>query len=116
MDYSHYTKSELIDMLVELKWDLEHLQATGGCTAEPGGWSSHYALFPQFINDQSKNLVLVNTSYRICYVNESALNLLGIRKPEIIRDRNIFDFIGRPAAQKLKNLIDQTYFSGKKEQ
>ena len=120
MDYSHYTKSQLIDMLVELKWDFEQLRTATDVPDLSGSgrnasWANRYALFQPFVNDEKKCLLLIDTSYRICFINNTAIKLLGLCIPDVAGDRNIFDFVSRHAGRKLKALIDQTYFSGKKE-
>jgi PAS domain S-box-containing protein len=120
MDYNHYTKSQLIDMLVKLKWDFENLQAMFDIPNEPSkgrgpGWPNPYALFPVFMNDNRKCLVLVDISYQICYINGAAAKLLRIRTPEAVYGRNIFDLIKREDALKLKEVIDRTYLNGKKD-
>jgi transcriptional regulator with PAS, ATPase and Fis domain len=120
MDYNHYTKSQLIDMLVKLKWDFDNLQAmfdspnelTKGGT--PSG-SNPYALFQVFVNDHRKCLVLIDISYQVCYINGNAAKLLRLRTPEALYGRNIFDLIKREDALKLKEVIDRTYLYDNKE-
>lgn len=120
MDYNHYTKSQLIDMLVKLKWDFENLQAMFDIPNEPSkdgspGWPNQYALFQVFVDDDRKCLVLVDISYQVCYINGAAAKLLRVRTPEAVYGRNIFDLIRREDAPRLKEVIDRTYLSGKKE-
>lgn len=120
MDYNHYTKSQLIDMLVKLKWDFEHLQKTFDRPIEPyddraSGWSNQYTLFQSFVNDNRKCLVLIDMSYQVCYINGAATKMLRIGTPESVYGHNIFDLLNREDALKLKEMIDRTYLSGKKE-
>jgi PAS domain-containing protein len=120
MDYNHYTKSQLIDMLIKLKWDFENLQAMFDIPNEPSkgggsGWPNQYALFQVFVNDNRKCLVLVDISYQVCFINDASAKLLRIRTPEAVYGRNIFDLVRREDAPKLKEVIDRTYLSGKKE-
>jgi PAS domain S-box-containing protein len=120
MDYNRYTKSQLIDMLVKLKWDFEHLQAVfdspnEACKGWGHGRPNPYALFQVFVNDNRKCLLLIDISYQVCYINGAAARLLRIHTPEAACGRNIFDLIKREDALKLKEVIDRTYLSGKKE-
>jgi PAS domain-containing protein len=107
-------------MLVELKWDFEHLQAMFDSPIEPrkgrgSGWSNQYSLFQPFVNDNRKCLVLIDMSYQVCFINGAATKLLRIRTPESVYGRNIFDLIKREDAHTLKAMIDRTYLSGRKE-
>jgi transcriptional regulator with PAS, ATPase and Fis domain len=120
MDYHRYTKSQLIEMLVKLKWDFEHLQAmfdrpNDPCKGWDSGWSNQYTLFQSFVNDNRKCLVLIDMSYQVCYINGAATKLLRIRTPETVYGHNIFDLIDRKDALKLKEMIDRTYLSGEEE-
>ena len=120
MDYHHYSKSQLIDMLVKLKWDFEHFQAMFDSPIEPCNgkasiWSNQYTLFQLFVNDDRKSLVLIDMSYQVCFINGTATKLLSIHTPEMVYGHKIFDFIFREDALKLKELIDRTYLNGKKE-
>ncbi|MEJ2642979.1 MAG: PAS domain-containing protein [Desulfosarcinaceae bacterium] len=119
MDYHHYTKSQLIDMLVKLKWEFDNLQAVFDSPTDPRrGWGSSgvnpYALFPVFVNDSRKCLVLIDISYQVCYINGAAAKLLRLCTPEAVYGRNIFDLLKCEDAFKLKEVIDRAYLSGNK--
>ena len=120
MNYDRYSKAQLIDMLVELKWDFEHLQTMfekhpHSCEGRNTGWSNHYVLFQSFVNDTQKCLVLIDTSYQVCYINHSAKKLLRIRSLETTHSRKIFDFMKHADALKLKEMIDRAYLRGNKQ-
>ena len=92
MNYDRYSKAQLIDMLVELKWDFEHLQTMfekhpHSYEGRNTGWFNHYVLFQSFVNDTRKCLVLIDTSYQVCYINHSAKKLLHIRSLETTHSR-----------------------------
>jgi PAS domain S-box-containing protein len=107
-------------MLIAAKNECEQLKAA--MNAEPASpnqttmeGDDPYVLFKSFIDDSRDCLVLIDTSYRICYMNRSAARLLHINKTETAYGRNIFDLMTLKDALKLKEKIDRAYLRGKKE-
>jgi hypothetical protein len=118
LDYDHYTKQELIDMLASLEREFDNLKAAmeslpKAADLRATNREDPYALFEPFTDDPENCLVLVNMAYHICYLNSPGTELLQIGNPEAFYERNIFDLLKLKHALKLKEVIDRTYVSGK---
>ncbi len=74
-----------------------------------------YELFKSFVDTDSRKVILVDTTYSICYINRSAAAHLQLLEPGVITGRRLFDFFAYKDALKVKKKIDETFFSGEKE-
>jgi hypothetical protein len=74
-----------------------------------------YELFKSFVDTDSRKVILVDTTYSVCYINRSAAAHLQLLEPGVITGRRLFDFFAYKDALKVKKKIDEAFFSGEKE-
>jgi PAS domain-containing protein len=74
-----------------------------------------YELFKSFVETDSRKILLIDTTYTVCYINRSAAAYLQLSEPGVITGRRLFDFFAYKDALKVKKKIDAAFFSGEKE-
>ena len=121
MNYHQYTKAELAHMLSSLEKEYQKLQVsleaqTTKLQGIEASCECRYELFKPFIDDGRSPRMLIDTAYRISYINDNAVELMGADIRDSACGRNIFDLskkIGE--ALKLKNTIDKAFMQGEEE-
>jgi len=74
-----------------------------------------YELFKSFVDTDSRKIILVDTTYTICYINRTAAAHLQLLEPGVVTGRRLFDFFAYKDGLKVKKKIDEAFFSGEKE-
>ena len=74
-----------------------------------------YELFRSFVDSDYHKIILIDTAYAICYMNQSAVAHLHLPQAGILTGRRLFDFFPQKDVLKIKKKIDKAFFSGEKE-
>lgn len=71
-----------------------------------------YELFKSFVDTNSRNLLLIDATYEVRYINPAACQALGIGDPESVYGVRIFNLLEYNDALRLKEKIDQAFIKG----
>ena len=112
--------NEIRDAYRKLTIQYESLQKAYAVRSQNAGAApcqsdTAYELFKSFVDDNDQKIILIDTSYTICYINRLAATHLRLSKPHVVTGRRIFDFFTHKDALKIKKKTDAAFFNGEKE-
>lgn len=112
--------NEIRDAYQKLAMQYESLQKSYAVRSQNAGATpcqsdTAYELFRNFADVNDQKIILIDTSYTICYINSLAATHLRLSKSHIVTGRRIFDFFAHKDALKIKKKTDTAFFSGEKE-
>jgi PAS domain-containing protein len=112
--------NEIRDAYQKLAMQYESLQKAYAVRSQNAGAApcqsdAAYELFRSFVDGNDQKIILIDTSYTICYMNRLAATHLRLSKSHIVTGRRIFDFFAHKDALKIKKKTDAAFFSGEKE-
>lgn len=97
----------------DLKKELESFKQKTDINADRSTMT--YELFKSFVDSDTRKVILIDTTYAVCYINPSAATHLQLPETDVLIGRRLFDFFEYRDALKLKKKIDKAFFSGEKE-